>query len=116
MAFKRKSRKTGPISRRTTTYNDKTGKFTDSTSVSGSGNTRYTTTSQGGKTYTTRTTRFANGFVERKRISSSASKKNTKPASKSKRKPQSAASKKLETVLMVVFALIFFVVFVAFSG
>jgi hypothetical protein len=84
MAYKRKTRKTGKISRSTVTHNTK-GPTTFSHSTSTPTST-YTHTSKGGKTYTTRTDKLGNGFIERKRIYSSNPKRvklNLKKAAKS---------------------------------
>jgi len=73
MAYKRKTRKTGQITRSTVTQNTK-GPTTFSHSTS-TPTATYTHTSKGGKTYTTRTDKLGNGLIERKRIYSSNSKK-----------------------------------------
>jgi cobalamin biosynthesis Mg chelatase CobN len=73
MAFKRTSKKTGPNSRRTTTYNTN-GSTTQSNSVK-SGSVTYTNTTKGGKSYTTQTVKGAGGYVSRKRIGSNSTKK-----------------------------------------
>lgn len=74
MAYKRTTKKTGKYTRSSVTYNTN-GPSTYSNSVKGNGGVTYTSTSKGGKYYTTRTQRFANGYVERKRISSSSPRK-----------------------------------------
>jgi hypothetical protein len=73
MAYKRNSKKTGPNTRKTTTISTK-GPNTISNSMK-SGNVTYTTTTKGGKSYTTQTIRGAGGFVERKRIGSNSPRK-----------------------------------------
>jgi cobalamin biosynthesis Mg chelatase CobN len=72
MAYKRKTRKTGPNSRSSTTSNTN-GASTYSNSNTSNGVT-YTQTSKNGKYYTTQTIRRADGSVERKRVQSSTSK------------------------------------------
>lgn len=74
MAYKRKTTKTGKNTRSSVTYNTN-GPTTFSHSNNAGGGVAYTSTSKGGKYYTTRTQRFANGYVERKRISSSSPKR-----------------------------------------
>ena len=95
MAYKRKTTKTGPISRRSVTYNTN-GPTTISHSTTSNGVT-YTSTTKGGKSYMTRTQKFANGYVERKRIMSSSSKKG-RPA---KAKPPSAGGILLIGILVI---------------
>lgn len=75
MAYKRTTQKTGPNTRRSVTHSRK-GPSTFSHSNTSNGVT-YTSTSKGGKYYMTRTQRFADGYVERKRIMSSSPKKAT---------------------------------------
>lgn len=70
MAYKRRTKKTGPNSRSSTTHSTK-GPSTYSTSNK-AGNTTYTYTSKGGKYFMTRTTKLGDGYVERKRVMSSA--------------------------------------------
>lgn len=77
MGYKRTTKKTGPNTRKSVTYNHR-GPSTYSHSNT-SGGVTYTHTSKGGKYYTTRTQRFADGFVERKRITSSSPKKVARP-------------------------------------
>lgn len=74
MAYKRTTKKTGPNTRSSITHNTN-GPSTFSHSAKGGGGVTYTSTSKGGKYYTTRTQRFANGYVERKRIMSSSPKR-----------------------------------------
>lgn len=110
MAYKRKTTKTGTGSRRSITLNTN-GPTTFSNSTK-AGNVTYTHTSKGGKYYTTQTIRRADGFVERKRIYSSAPKKAaSKPfwGSKSKTTKKSAKSndESFWTVLVVFGALLF---------
>ena len=76
MAYKRTTKKTGPISRRSVTHST-SGPSTYSHSTTSNGVT-YTSTSKGGKYYMTRTQRFANGYVERKRIMSSSTKRGSR--------------------------------------
>lgn len=67
--IKRKSVKTSPNSRRTTTSSSK-GTFTTSNSTK-AGNQRMTYTQKSnGQSYTTITTRFGDGSYERRRVSS----------------------------------------------
>jgi len=106
MAYKRVTKKTGPISRRSVTYSTN-GPSTYSHSTTGNGVT-YTSTSKGGKYYTTRTQRFANGFVERKRIMSSSPKKIAKPRRKSK---ASVESNGLGMLMLIVFGVIAVAIF-----
>jgi hypothetical protein len=105
MAFKRKTKKTGTNSRSSVTYNTG-GPSTFSSSNSANGVT-YTTTSKGGKYYTTRTQRSADGYIERKRIMSSVQK--SKPGSQ-KSKPRS--KRRREDSSFSGNGLVFFVAFV----
>jgi hypothetical protein len=69
VAYKRKTTKTGPNSRSSTTTNTKgPSTFSNSTTHNGVTNTQ---TSKNGKYYTTQTVRKPDGSVERKRIQSS---------------------------------------------
>jgi hypothetical protein len=74
MAYKRKTTKTGPKSRSSTTYNTN-GPSTYSNSTTHAGTT-ITRTSKGGKYHTTQTIRRPDGTVERKRIQNSAKSSN----------------------------------------
>jgi hypothetical protein len=73
MAYKRTTKKTGPRSRKSVTFNT-TGPTTYSSSSTHAGET-YTHTSKNGKYYTTRTTRTPSGYVQRERVSSSSPRK-----------------------------------------
>ena len=81
MAYKRKTTKTGPNSRRSTTYNTN-GSTTFSNSTTHAGTT-YTNKSKNGKYTITRTTRNADGSVSREQVYNSASQPNTKKNSSS---------------------------------
>ncbi len=70
MAFKRTTRKTSKYTRSSVTQNTN-GPNTFSHSAK-NGFVTTTSTMKGGKSYTTQTTRLGNGFVQRKRISSSS--------------------------------------------
>ena len=86
MGYKRTSKKTGPTSRRTTTYNNSNGSVTNSTS-SGSKNFR-TTVSNNSKTgqKITQTWRDGGGFTHRKTLYKS-------PTAASMKKQQREAQK-----------------------
>jgi len=107
MAYKRKTTKTGPNTRKSTTYSTN-GPSTYSTSNK-SGNTTYTYTSKDSKSYMTRTQKFAGGFVERKRIMSSSPKK----TSVSRRKTKS--EERLGTLGLIAAVVIVFIA-IAFGG
>ena len=105
MAYKRKTTKTGANSRRSMTLNTN-GPTTFSNSTK-AGNVTYTHTSKGGKYYTTQTIRRADGFVERKRIYSSAPKKPSKPLwGSSKKKTNSKNGGESLVVLLIVFGVL----------
>jgi hypothetical protein len=73
-SYKRTSKNVSKNVRKTRTQSS-TGSYTNSTSVkTGTGRTTYTQKSNG-QSYTTVTTKFGNGFVERRRISSYSPKK-----------------------------------------
>jgi cobalamin biosynthesis Mg chelatase CobN len=74
VAYKRKTTKTGRITRRSMTTNTN-GPSTFSNSMT-SGNVTTTHTSKGGKYYTTQTIRRPDGTIEKKRTQSSQAKSN----------------------------------------
>ena len=87
MAYKRTTQKTGTNTRRSVTHSRK-GPSTISHSHK-SGSVTYTTTTKGSKSYMTRTQRFADGYVERKRVMSSSQKRKAKPKSRRRNKSSS---------------------------
>lgn len=99
-AYKRTTKKTAKNSRRTVTHAT-SGPSTISHSNT-SGGVTYTSTSKGGKYYMTRTQRFANGFVERKRIMSSSPKKFAKS-----RRSKKGSGSDVGTVLAIIIILFF---------
>lgn len=104
MGYKRTTKKTGPNTRKSVTYNHR-GPTTISNS-STSGGVTYTHSSRGGKYYTTRTQRFADGYVERKRIMSSSPKKAASPRKRTRTvKSGSSGGGAIWLALIVIFGL-----------